>query len=145
MIDWFFETRFHCTFGACPGTSSCRPGWPQTHKAPPASQMLGLKACTTTAGNINFILKYKTNKQTNKKPSNLKKEVSAGSGGSCLQSQYLWGRVRQISEFEARVVYKASFRTAWATQRNPVSKQQKQKKILSSLYLFQLPKTMLLI
>ena len=33
------------------------------------------------------------------------------------------GRGRQISEFEASLVYKVSFWTARATQRNPVSKQ----------------------
>jgi hypothetical protein len=32
------------------------------------------------------------------------------------------GRGRQISEFEASLVYKVSFRTASAIQRNPVSK-----------------------
>ena len=31
------------------------------------------------------------------------------------------GRGRQISEFEASLVYKMSFKTARATQRNPVS------------------------
>ena len=42
------------------------------------------------------------------------------------------GRGRQISEFKANLVYKVSFRTARATQRNPVSKKkqkQKQNKI----------------
>jgi hypothetical protein len=34
----------------------------------------------------------------------------------------LGGRDRQISEFETSLVYKVSFRTARATQRNPVSK-----------------------
>ena len=39
------------SFGACPGTSSCRPGWPKTHRDLPASvsRVLGLKACATTA------------------------------------------------------------------------------------------------
>ena len=32
------------------------------------------------------------------------------------------GRNRQISEFKASLVYRVSFRTARATQRNPVSK-----------------------
>ena len=34
-----------------PGISSCRPGWPRTHRdrPAPASQVVGLKACTTTA------------------------------------------------------------------------------------------------
>jgi hypothetical protein len=41
----------------------------------------------------------------------------------------LGGKGRQISEFEASQVYKVSYRTARATQRNPVSnKQQQQQK-----------------
>jgi hypothetical protein len=40
----------------------------------------------------------------------------------------LGGRGRQISEFEASLVSKVSSRTARATQRNPVSKNQKKKK-----------------
>jgi hypothetical protein len=40
----------------------------------------------------------------------------------------LGGRGRQISEFKASLVYKVSSRTARATQRNPVSKNQKKKK-----------------
>jgi hypothetical protein len=40
----------------------------------------------------------------------------------------LGGRGKQISEFEASLVYKVSSRTARATQRNPVSKNQKKKK-----------------
>jgi hypothetical protein len=40
----------------------------------------------------------------------------------------LGGRGRRISEFEASLVYKVSFRTARATQRNPVSKQQQHQK-----------------
>jgi hypothetical protein len=39
----------------------------------------------------------------------------------------LGGRGRQISEFEASLVYRVSSRTARAIQRNPVSKKQKQK------------------
>jgi hypothetical protein len=38
----------------------------------------------------------------------------------------LGGRGRRISEFEASLVYKMSSRTARATQRNPVSKKNKQ-------------------
>jgi hypothetical protein len=38
----------------------------------------------------------------------------------------LGGRGRRISEFEASLVYKVSSRTAKATQRNPVSKTNKQ-------------------
>jgi hypothetical protein len=40
----------------------------------------------------------------------------------------LGGRGRRISEFKANLVYKVSFRTARATQRNPVSKKQKRKR-----------------
>jgi hypothetical protein len=51
-----------------------------------------------------------------------------GSGGACFQSQHLGGRGRQISEFEASLVYRVSSRTTRATQRNPVSKKKKKKK-----------------
>jgi hypothetical protein len=40
----------------------------------------------------------------------------------------LGGRGRQISEFEARLVYRVSSRTARSTQRNPVSKKIKTNK-----------------
>jgi hypothetical protein len=40
----------------------------------------------------------------------------------------LGGRGRWISEFEASLVYRVSSRTARATHRNPVSKNQKKKK-----------------
>jgi hypothetical protein len=40
----------------------------------------------------------------------------------------LGGRGRQISDFEASLVYRVSSRTARATQRNPVSKKQKTNK-----------------
>jgi hypothetical protein len=46
----------------------------------------------------------------------------------------LGGRGRRISEFEASLVYKVSSRTARATQRNPVSKNQKEKKIKKELF-----------
>jgi hypothetical protein len=39
----------------------------------------------------------------------------------------LGGRGRQISEFKASLVYKVSSRTARAIQRNPVSKNKKNK------------------
>ena len=44
--------------GACPGTNSCRPGWPQTHRDPPASApwVLGLMACTTTTTRLLVLL-----------------------------------------------------------------------------------------
>jgi hypothetical protein len=51
-----------------------------------------------------------------------------GGGGSRLLSQHLGGRGRRISEFEASLVYRVSSRTARATQRNPVSKNQKRRK-----------------
>jgi hypothetical protein len=38
------------------------------------------------------------------------------------------GRGRRISEFEASLVYRMSYRIARATQRSPVSKNQKKKK-----------------
>jgi hypothetical protein len=40
----------------------------------------------------------------------------------------LGGRGRQISEFEASLVYKVSSRTARATQKNPVLKKKKKKR-----------------
>jgi hypothetical protein len=40
----------------------------------------------------------------------------------------LGGRGRQISEFEANLVYRVSSRIARATQRNPVLKKTKQNK-----------------
>jgi hypothetical protein len=42
------------------------------------------------------------------------------------------GRGRQISEFEASLVYKVSSRIARATQRNPVLENQREKKNRSS-------------
>jgi methyltransferase-like protein len=51
----------------------------------------------------------------------------------------LGGRGRQISEFEASLVYKVSSRTARATQRNPVWKKKKKKTVktvVSKYYLF---------
>jgi hypothetical protein len=38
------------------------------------------------------------------------------------------GRGKQISEFEASLIYRVTYRKAMATQRNPVSKSQKPKK-----------------
>jgi hypothetical protein len=45
-----------------------------------------------------------------------------------LQNKKGRGRGRQISEFEASLVYKVSSRTARATQRNPVSTKPKKQK-----------------
>jgi hypothetical protein len=41
--------------------------------------------------------------------------------------QHLGGRDRQISEFQASLIYKVSSRTVRATQRNPVSKEKKKR------------------
>jgi hypothetical protein len=57
-----------------------------------------------------------------------KKAENFGPSGACFQSQHLGGRGRWISEFKASLVYRVSSRTARATQRNPVSKNQKKKK-----------------
>ena len=51
----------------------------------------------------------------------------SGSGGAHL-SQHLGGRGRQISEFEASLVYRVSSRTARAIQRNPVWKKKNKTK-----------------
>ena len=55
----------------------------------------------------------------------------------------LGGRGGQISEFEASLVYRVSFRTARAIQRNPVSKKTKSKKRKenSQIYKQKHPKT----
>jgi hypothetical protein len=42
----------------------------------------------------------------------------------------LGGKGRKISEFQASLVYKVSSRSARAIQRNPVSKNQKKKKVI---------------
>jgi hypothetical protein len=52
----------------------------------------------------------------------LKSHLLARHGGALLESQNLPGRGRQISEFQASLVYKVSSRTACAIQRNPVLK-----------------------
>ena len=51
--------------------------------------------------------------------------TGARHGGTCLKSQHLGGRGRQVSEFEASLVYRVNSRIAKATQRNPVSKEKK--------------------
>jgi hypothetical protein len=48
----------------------------------------------------------------------------------------LGGRGRRISEFEASLVYSVSSRTARATQRNPVSKNQKRKYFFEDVFNF---------
>jgi hypothetical protein len=58
----------------------------------------------------------------------LKSKNWPGMVAHAFKSQHSGGRGRWISEFEASMVYKVSSRTARATQRNPVSKNQKIKK-----------------
>jgi hypothetical protein len=48
----------------------------------------------------------------------------------------LGGRGRQISEFEASLVYRVSARTARAAQKNPVLKNQKKKKKIQTEILY---------
>jgi hypothetical protein len=62
----------------------------------------------------------------------MKVKRQPGSGATRLKSQHLGGRGRRISEFEASLVYRVSSRTARATSRNSVSKNQKKKKSKSS-------------
>jgi hypothetical protein len=52
----------------------------------------------------------------------VKRIIGAGQWWHTPLIKALGGRGRQISEFEASVVYRVSSRTARATQRNPVSK-----------------------
>jgi hypothetical protein len=63
--------------------------------------------------------------------------IQQGCGGTRLESQHLGGRGRQISEFKASLVFKVSSRTAWAIQRNPVSKNQKKKKMHDTTGIYQ--------
>jgi hypothetical protein len=48
----------------------------------------------------------------------------------------LGGRGRRISELEASLVYRVSFRTARATQRNPVQKKKKKSKTSNNLKIY---------
>jgi hypothetical protein len=54
--------------------------------------------------------------------------VMAGRGGAYLKSQHLRCRGRQISEFEASLVYRVSSRTARATEKPCLKKTEKNKK-----------------
>ena len=51
-----------------------------------------------------------------------------GSGGTCLSSQHLGGRGRQISEFKANLFYRVNSRKARATQKTPVLKNKNKNK-----------------
>jgi hypothetical protein len=46
----------------------------------------------------------------------------------------LGGRGRRISEFEASLVYRVSYRTARATQRNPVLEKKEKRKSLTPYF-----------
>ena len=50
LLLFFVSVCVCCVVLSCPGTL-CKPGWPQTHRDLPASasQVLGLKVCTTIA------------------------------------------------------------------------------------------------
>ena len=50
-------TKARSSYGTSPVTL-CRPGWPQTHRDPPAStsRVLGLKVCATTAWLVLFLI-----------------------------------------------------------------------------------------
>jgi hypothetical protein len=48
----------------------------------------------------------------------------------------LGGRCRQISEFQASLVYRVSFRTARTTQRNPVLKNKTNKQTKKYIWLY---------
>ena len=54
-----FRDRVSLWLWSLPGTGSYRPGWPRTHRDPPASasQVLGLKVCATTARQNSNVLK----------------------------------------------------------------------------------------
>ena len=53
------------------------------------------------------------------------KDLKLGVVAHAFSPSHSGGRGRQISEFEASLVYRVSSRTARATQRNPVSKKKK--------------------
>jgi hypothetical protein len=71
----------------------------------------------TLRGERNIIIAYKGKENLNSK--------SQAKFGTI---EKISARGRRISEFEASLVYKVSSRTARATQRNPVSQNQKKKK-----------------
>jgi hypothetical protein len=76
-----------------------------------------------------FTSSGQTDWATNKNPiSKKKKKKKVQSWAWWFLSQHSGGRGRQISEFEASLVYKVSSRAARTTQRNPVSKKKKKKK-----------------
>lgn len=57
------------------------------------------------------------------------KSLWPGSGGTRLECQHLGDRGRQISDFEASLIYRPSSRTANTPPRNPASKITTKKKL----------------
>lgn len=56
----FFETKFHCSIGACPWASSCIPCWPETHGvSTSASFMLVWSHVPLLPGNGNYYCRSK--------------------------------------------------------------------------------------
>jgi hypothetical protein len=79
-------------------------------------------SCRTAASERNWL----RNSLLYKNPLYLKKYFFViRHGDTHLKSQPLEGRGRWISDFEARLVYQVSSRTARAIQRNPILKKQK--------------------
>ena len=56
-----------------------------------------------------------------------KRKQKQGMVAHAFNPGHVGGRGRRISEFEANLVYRESYRTARTTQRNPVSKNNKTK------------------
>jgi hypothetical protein len=93
------------------------------HLSPPFSPLRGSEICNYRLMERNYC------KSVSKAQAMvLVTRTRLGGGGARLYSQHLGGRGRQISEFEASLVYRVSSRTARATQRNPVSKKQNKTK-----------------
>jgi hypothetical protein len=63
-------------------------------------------------------------------------ELSWAVVAHAFKSQHFGGRGRQISEFEASLLYRVSSRTARATQRDPVSKKKMSLKLLNIYHAF---------
>ena len=55
--QWWVVVFFQDKVSLCSFDLGCRPGWPQTHRDPPVSafQVLGLKACVSTAQFLLFV------------------------------------------------------------------------------------------
>ena len=69
-----------------------------------------------------------TGRQTEGQRKALKNSLAAGQWGPCTSLIPALQSWRQSNLCEASLVYRVSSRTAWATQRNPVSKKMGKKK-----------------